>query len=114
MKKEFWLLDLNYEPWEEKPAIWLWGITAERKRVLIIQDYQPYFYLLPKESQNPAKLRERLEREKPHPSIVSATVEQRKLLGTKRTVLRVSCSEVGSLEKIARLTVKMLDVESSF
>src|SRR5213593_636012 len=114
MKREFWLLDLNYEPWEDKPAIWLWGITAENKRVLIVQDYQPYFYLLPGESQDPAELREKLEKEKPHPSIVSATVEQRKLLGTTRTVLRVSCSEVESLEKIARQAVKMLGVESSF
>jgi DNA polymerase I len=114
MKREFWLLDLNYEPWEDKPAIWLWGISAENKRVLIVQGYQPYFYLLPRGSQEPAELKERLEREKPHPSIVSATVEQRKLLGAKRTVIRVSCGGGESLEKIARLTVKVLGVESSF
>jgi len=37
MKKDFWLLDLNYEPWDGKPAIWLWGITSENRRVLIVQ-----------------------------------------------------------------------------
>src|SRR6266571_989650 len=114
MKKDFWLLDLNYEPWDGKPAIWLWGITSENRRVLIVQDYEPYFYLMPKDSQDPAELRERLEREKPHPAITGAVLEKKKLLGKEHVVIKVYCAEVGSLEKCARQTVKALGAEAFF
>ena len=36
MKRDFWLLDINYELHEGKPTIWLWGITHSQKQVLII------------------------------------------------------------------------------
>src|SRR6266567_2896043 len=114
MKKDFWLLDLNYEPWDGKPAIWLWGITSENRRVLIVQDYEPYFYLMPKDSQDPAELRERLEREKPHPAITGAVLEKKKLLGKEHVVIKVYCAEVGSLEKCARQTVKSVGAEAFF
>ncbi len=110
----FWLLDLNYEPWQGKPAIWLWGITDENLRVLIVQDYEPYFYLMPRQSQDPAGLKERLEKEKPHPAITGAVLDRKRLLGKEHVVVKVSCAEVDSLEKCARQTVKSLGAEASF
>ncbi len=115
MKRTFWLLDLNQETYSGKSSIWLWGITHEGKRIVVIDDnYQPYFYLLPKDDQDPENLRERLASESPHPSIERATIEKRKLLADERTVLKVYCKDPASLERAAREAVKKLGAAGSF
>ena len=60
---EFWLLDLNYETRHGEPAICLWGISSEDKRIAIFSDYEPYFYLVPRDSQNPSDMIARLTTE---------------------------------------------------
>src|SRR5436309_15823245 len=91
---EFWLLDLNYETRHGEPAICLWGISWEDKRIAIFTDYEPYVYLVPKDSQNPSDLITRLTTEKPHPAIKAATVTKKILVGKYYLVIRVSCSDV--------------------
>ncbi len=108
-------MDLNQETYRGKSSIWLWGITHEGKRVLIIDDnYEPYFYLLPKDDQDPEKLREKLETESPHPSIERASIENKKLLADDRIVLKVFCKDPASLEKAAKEAVKKLGAAGSF
>ncbi len=114
MKRQFWLLDLNYEAKDGKPTIWLWGVTPENKRVLIIEDYKSYFYIQPKDSQDAAELKNRLENEKAFPWLESAAVEKKKLLEKELAVLRVSAKQADPLEKLARPTVKFLGAERSF
>jgi len=92
MKQTFWLLDLNHETYQGKSSIWLWGITHDGKRVLVTDsNYRAYFYLLPREGQDPEHLRKSLEEEKPHPTIDNATIEKKKLLAEERVVLKVFC-----------------------
>ena len=115
MNLDFWLLDLNHEAHEGRSAIWLWGVTHDDKRVLVIDaNFQAYFYLLPKRDQNIDQLKERIEKEKPHPSVDGAVIEQKKRLGKERQVLRVFCRDPETLEKCARECVKQLGVETSF
>ncbi|TMI09165.1 DNA polymerase II [Candidatus Bathyarchaeota archaeon] len=115
MKLDFWLLDLNHDAHEGKSAIWLWGVTRDNKRVLVIDaNFQTSFYLLPKKGQDIDQLKERIEREKPHPSVERADIEQKKRLGEDRQVLKVSCKDPDNLEKCARDCVKQLGVEASF
>lgn len=115
MKRIFWLLDLNHEPYDGKSYIWLWGITHEGKRVLIIDsNYRPYFYLVPNESQDPEALRRSLEADKPHPSIESATVEKKKILAEDRIVLKVFCNDPDQLEKAARETLKKTGAAATY
>ncbi len=115
MKRTFWLLDLNQETYSGKSSIWLWGITHEGKRIVVIDDnYQPYFYLLPKDDQDPEKLRERLARESPHPSIERATIEKKKLLADEVTVLKVYCKDPASLGRAAKEAVKKLGAAGTF
>jgi DNA polymerase I len=115
MKQTFWLLDLNHEEYEGKSTIWLWGITHEGKRVLIIDaNYSAYFYLLPKDDQDPEGLKRKLETEKPHPGIESATLEKKKLLAEDRVVLKVFCQEPNLLEKAARDTLKKLGAAATY
>ncbi|HEV2119710.1 MAG TPA: DNA-directed DNA polymerase [Candidatus Bathyarchaeia archaeon] len=115
MKLDFWLLDLNHEAREGKSAIWLWGLTHDNKRVLIIDsNFQPYFYLQPKKGQDIGQLKETIEREKPHPSVERVVVEKGKRLGEEKRVLKVFCKDPDTLEKCARECVKQLGVEASF
>jgi DNA polymerase, archaea type len=115
MKQTFWLLDLNHEEYEGKSSIWLWGITHDGKRVLIVDnDYSAYFYLLPKEDQDPEDLKKKLEAEKPHPAIQSATIEKKKLLAEDCVVLKVFCREPDLLERAARDTLKKLGAAATY
>src|SRR5437667_8963224 len=107
MRRTFWLLDLNHESYEGKSSIWLWGITHEGKRVLIIDNnYRAYFYLLPRKDQDPEELRNKLEAERPHPTIENATIERKKLLADERVVLKVFCKDTDFLGKPAGETPK--------
>src|SRR5437879_12789128 len=110
MRRTFWLLDLNHESYEGKSSIWLWGITHEGKRVLVIDNnYRAYFYLLPRRDQDPEELRKKLEAEKPHPTFENATLEKKKLLTEERIVLKVFCKDPKFLERPARDTLKRTD-----
>ncbi len=115
MRRTFWLLDLNHETYEGKSSIWLWGITHEGKRVLIIDNnYRPYFYLLPRKDQDPEELGRRLESEKPHPTIENVAIEKKKLLADERVVLRVFCKDTEFLERAARDTLKKTGGEAIY
>jgi DNA polymerase, archaea type len=115
MRLTFWLLDLNHEKHDNKPAIWLWGITHEGKRVLIIDtNYNPYFYLLPKKDQDPQDLKKKLEAEKPHPTVERVTIERKRLLAEERVVLKVFCRDSDLLERAARETLKKLDAAATY
>jgi DNA polymerase, archaea type len=114
LKLDFWLLDLNHEAHEGRSAIWLWGVTHDNKRVLVIDpNFQAYFYLMPKKDQNTDQLKDRIEREKPHPSIERVVLEKKKRLAEERQVLKVFCKDSDTLEKCARECVKQLGVEAS-
>jgi len=61
MKLAFWLLDLNYESNDEVPEIWIWGVTEQAERVLII-DRHPlaYFYAILEDNVDPARVIEEI------------------------------------------------------
>src|SRR5260370_9096903 len=105
MRRTFWLLDLNHETYEGKSSIWLWGITHEGKRILVIdENYRAYFYLLPRNDQDPEELRKKLGADKPDPTIEDATIEKKRLLADERVVLKVFCKNPPSLERAPRAT----------
>jgi DNA polymerase I len=115
MRRTFWLLDLNHETYEGKSSIWLWGVTHEGKRVLIIDNnYRPYFYLLPRRDQDPEELGRGLESEKPHPTIENVSIERKKLLAEERVVLQVFCKDTELLERAARDTLKKTGGEAIY
>ncbi len=115
MRLDFWLLDLNHEAHEGRSAIWLWGVTHDNKRVLVIDpNFQSYFYLLPEKGQDVDQLKERIETEKPHPSVERVVIEKKKRLAEEGQVLKVFCKDPDTLEKCARECVKQLGVRTSF
>ncbi len=115
MRRTFWLLDLNHETYEGKSSIWLWGITHEGKRILVVDDnYRAYFYLLPRKDQDPEQLKKSVDAEKPHPTVENVTIEKKKLLADERVVLRVFCKHPEFLERAARDTLKKTGAEATF
>lgn len=106
VKTEFWLLDLNYELYGGNPTIWLWGITQQQERVLLIDSCEPYFYMLSPDGQKPEQIQKQLEQEKPHPSISRIMIERKRDLSTEKQVLKIFCKDSESLEKCARATAK--------
>jgi DNA polymerase, archaea type len=115
LKLDFWLLDLNHESHEGRSAIWLWGVTHDNKRVLVIDpNFQVYFYLVPKKGQDIDQLKDSIEKEKPHPSVDRVVVEKKKRLAEERQVLKIFCKDPDALEKCARECVKQLGVEASY
>ncbi len=115
MKRTFWLLDLNHETYQGKSSIWLWGITHDGKRVLVTDsNYRAYFYLLPREGQDPEHLRKNLEEEKPHSTIEDATIEKKRLLAEERVVLKVFCKNPEFLERAARDTLKKTGAAATY
>jgi DNA polymerase, archaea type len=114
MRRTFWLLDLNHETYEGKSSIWLWGITHEGRRILVVDDnYRAYFYLLPRKDQDPEQLKKSVEAEKPHPTVENVTIEKKKLLADERVVLRVFCKDPEFLERAARDTLKKTGAEAT-
>jgi DNA polymerase I len=44
---EFWLLDINYDVVGEQPVIYMWGISEDDKRVVVLErSFKPYFYVI--------------------------------------------------------------------
>ncbi len=114
MITDFWLLDLNFEHYQGKPTIWLWGITRQNTRVLLIDSYEPYFYLLPPSRQNIEQLKQQLDMEKPHSSISRTVIEKKKDLSAEKQVLKLFCNDSESLEKCARATSKSVEESKEY
>ena len=114
MTIDFWLLDLNFEHYQGKPTIWLWGITRQNTRALLIDSYEPYFYLLPPSGENIEQLKQQLDREKPHSSISRTVIEKKKGLSAEKQVLKVFCNDPESLEKCARATRKSVEGSKAY
>ena len=62
MKTTFWLLDVNSEVRDNASEIWLWGVEASGKRVLVVdRDFVAYFYAVIEENCDAAKVVEEIE-----------------------------------------------------
>ncbi|HEY4657006.1 MAG TPA: hypothetical protein VIH34_00810 [Candidatus Bathyarchaeia archaeon] len=84
------------------------GITRQQKRVLLVDSYEPCFYLVPPDGRKPEQIQEQLEVEKPHPSISKVTVEKKRDVSTEKEVLKIFCKDSESVEKSSRAATKSI------
>ncbi|RLI09823.1 DNA polymerase II, partial [Candidatus Bathyarchaeota archaeon] len=106
----FWLLDINYEVVGHEPEVWLWGITDDGKRVLLLdRGYWPYFYAVLKEDAEPKAVAERIKTISP--LIVSAEPVDRRYFGRPVKAVKVVCKDPEELEKIAKKVAKLEGVK---
>jgi len=105
-KCRFWLLDVNYEVVDHEPELWLWGITEDGQRVLLIdRGYLPYFYAVLEEGARPKGLLERVRAVSP--LVVSAELVERRLFGRPVKTIKVVCKDPEELEKVAKKVAKL-------
>ena len=110
---KFWLLDLNYEVVEHEPEVWLWGITEDGRRALLIdRSYRPYFYAVLKEGAEPGRVQKRLEElRSAMPYIISVELVERTRFGKPVKALKVVCKDPEVLEKYASKIAKVEGVD---
>lgn len=104
-KCRFWLLDINYEVKDHKPEVWMWGIDEKDRRVLIVDSsFQPYFYAVLEEDEDPKQVYERIMNEKPRlPLMVDVELDRRRFFGEPVNAARIYCQDPEVIPKYAKI-----------
>jgi DNA polymerase I len=113
VKVNFWLLDINYEVKNHEPEIWLWGVDDHENRILIIdKNFTPYFYVIPKENENPETVIKEIKKQKAnHPYIIKLEVVERKFFGKPLKTIRVECKDPNLISDYAKNIKKIQGVK---
>ena len=112
MKVSFWLLDINYEVRNGKPEIWLWGISKNGERVLIIdQSFTPYFYAVPEEGVSPETVVEQI---RSFSWVSQARTVKRRYFGKKVAAVQIFCRNPEKIPKYAKAVQKLDGVKECF
>jgi len=110
---KFWLLDINYEVKDHKPEVWLWGIDENGRRVLVIdKSFQPYFYAVLKDSEDPRKVYERIINAKGNlPFITGIELVDKRFFGKPVKAARICCQDPDLIAQYAKAIRKIEGVE---
>lgn len=102
MKVVFWLLDVNSEMRDGTVELWLWGITENYERVLVIdRNFLGYFYVVIKEGVDAAKVAEEISRVYAA-SIVKWEIAPRRLFGKPVQTIKIYCRSPDETAKLAK------------
>ncbi|MCW4045696.1 MAG: DNA polymerase II [Candidatus Bathyarchaeota archaeon] len=108
MKVVFWLLDINTETTNDVAELWLWGITENGERVLIIDgNFCAYFHVVVQDGFDP--LRVAAEIKKAHnASIVKLEIAARRFFGKPVQTVKIYCRKPDATAKLAK-TLRTLE-----
>ncbi len=107
MTISFWLLDINYEVRDDHLEIWLWGITEDDKRILLIdKSFKPYFYVVVGED-SPKTREEIISMLKETKGVESCEVKHMKRLRKEVEAIKVVCQTPLSVERCVKRLSKM-------
>ncbi len=110
MRKEVFILDCDYIKKGDRSIIRIWGKTKEGKTaVLFVEDYYPYFFVLPID---PQKAKEEIEEilKKAKQPIKEIKITKRKLKGEEKEVIQITCFRASHTQKVRDL-IKVLEKE---
>jgi DNA polymerase I len=111
MKVTFWLLDINYEVKNGTPEIWLWGIDASEKRVIIVdRNFLAYFYAVIEDGFDSAKVVGEIKKMQ-YPSVVKLEVVDRKFFGKPVKAIKIYCKDPDAVPKYAKSLRKLEGVK---
>lgn len=101
MKIKFWLLDLNYEVRNGIPEVWIWGISRDERRILIVDRwFKPYFYAVLKGDVNAEDIGNGILRLFPR-NVIDFEVCEKKVFGKSVKALKIYCSDPDKVDDIA-------------
>ncbi|MEM2147077.1 MAG: DNA polymerase domain-containing protein [Candidatus Bathyarchaeia archaeon] len=104
MKVVFWLLDVNYEVRGDESEVWLWGLDASGRRVLIIdRGFLAYFYVIAEEGFDIQKIVREVESKRgEYASFVRVELVDRKFFGKPVKAIKVYFSNPDVMAKYVR------------
>ncbi len=102
--KRFWLLDINYEVSPERDTMFLWCIDEEGKRVLLLDEYHPYFYAVFDSKANAESAARSLSKSK---HVLKAEVVKRKYFGEEKHAVKVTCHSSSALKSAVKAAKKL-------
>jgi len=110
---KFWLLDINYEVKDHKPEVWIWGIDEEGRRILVIdRSFQPYFYAILKDSEDPRKVYKRIVNARVNlPLITRIKTVDRRFFGKPVKAAKIYCQDPDLIDQYAKAIRKIKGVE---
>ncbi|MEM1607263.1 MAG: DNA polymerase domain-containing protein [Candidatus Bathyarchaeia archaeon] len=110
----FWLLDINYEVRNHQPEIWLWGVSEDGERILVIdRGFPTYFYVLPASGEDPERIAERIELARVNlPLITGVEVVDRRLFGKPVRAVKVYCLDPDLVSEYVKSILKIRGVDS--
>jgi DNA polymerase I len=102
VKVTFWLLDINTKTTNDNAEVWLWGISENGDRVLVVdRKFVDYFYAVVEEGVDPTKVAEEIR--KTHSvAIVNVEAAERRYFGKPVQTLKVYCRNTTEKAKLAR------------
>jgi DNA polymerase I len=102
VKVTFWLLDINSETREDVPEVWLWGVTANNNRVLIVdRNFVAHFCAVVEEGFDPSRVAAEINKAL-RDSVVRTEIAPRKLFGKPVNTVKVYCRKPDEVSKLSK------------
>ncbi len=112
MKLIFWLLDINHEVVDHEPEIWLWGVSEDDKRVLVIQKgYYSYFYAIPEEDREQYVVEKIKSMREKLTGIIEVAIADKKYFGKELKAIKVTCRDPTVVDDYAKKISKIEHVK---
>ncbi len=110
---KFYLLDVSYEVEGNKPVIIMWGVDEHGDRIVIKDEkFRPYFYVLPKVESDLEKIKNKIMMlSSPKSPIIGIDVVERRLVGRKRKMIKVTTILPEYVRKYREEVKRMDEVE---
>ncbi len=112
MRLSFWLLDINHKIKEDEPEIWLWGISDDGKRVLVIQKgFYNYFYVVPEENKEEFVAEKIKGMKESLTNILDVEIDEKRYFGKILKVVKVICRDPAVVDDYAKKISKIEHVK---
>lgn len=112
---ELWLLDLNTEFVLDREAVFLWGVSEDGKRFLLIDNaVENFFFMVPLKGVNPEETAKEVFSEGRKYGVIKADVCDKRLLGKTVKAVRVYIDRSDNVERAARKLGKLKGLEKAY
>ncbi|MEM3029248.1 MAG: DNA-directed DNA polymerase [Thermoproteota archaeon] len=115
MRIRLWLLDLNTELISGRDTVFLWGISDDGRRVLLVDDtIENFFFLNPTDDIDPNEVIGKALPEGERYGTVKMEVCEKKLLGKSVKVIKVYVDRSANIEKVVGKLEKLKIFKESY
>jgi len=113
LKLKLWLLDLNTELVSGRDAVFLWGVSNDGRRLLLVDDaVENFFFLIP--SINPEEVAKKVLLEGKEYGVIKTDVCDKKVLGRPVKTVKVYVDRSENVEKVIGKLGKLKVFEKTY